>query len=70
MNGFSSYIEIHLDIDKHILGQDGFWLYKIKPPLAKDRTVGILGLGTLGKPVAVLKKIGFKVLDGVEHKKN
>tara|TARA_Y100001933_G_scaffold187007_1_gene185978 strand:+ start:4446 stop:5396 length:951 start_codon:yes stop_codon:yes gene_type:complete len=55
-------LRLHLDIDKHILGQDGFWRHKIKPPIAKDRTVGILGLGALGKPVAVfLNKIGFKV---------
>ena len=55
-------LRLHLGIDRHILGQDGFWRHQIKPPIAKDRTVGILGLGALGKPVAVfLKKIGFKV---------
>ena len=55
-------LRLHLGIDRHILGQDGFWRHRIKPPIAKDRRVGILGLGALGKPVAVfLKKIGFKV---------
>ena len=55
-------LRLHLGIDRHILGQDGFWRHQIKPPIAKERTVGILGLGALGKPVAVfLKKIGFKV---------
>ncbi len=55
-------LRLHLGIDRHILGQDGFWRHTIKPPIAKDRRVGILGLGALGKPVAIfLKKIGFKV---------
>tara|TARA_B100000963_G_C22574488_1_gene647723 strand:- start:89 stop:1039 length:951 start_codon:yes stop_codon:yes gene_type:complete len=63
-------LRLHLDIDKHILGQDGFWRHKIKPPISKERTVGILGLGALGKPVAVfLKKIGFKVFGWSRTKK-
>ena len=63
-------LRLHLDIDRHILGQDGFWRHKIKPPMAKERTVGILGLGSLGKPVAVfLKKIGFKVFGWSRNKK-
>ena len=55
-------LRLHLGLDRHILGQDGFWRHKIKPPIARDRSVGILGLGELGKPVALfLKKIGFKI---------
>ncbi len=55
-------LRLHLGLDRHILGQDGFWRHKIKPPTARDRSVGILGLGELGKPVALfLKKIGFKI---------
>ncbi len=55
-------LRLHLGLDKHILGQDGIWRHKIKPPIARDRSVGILGLGELGKPVALfLKKIGFKI---------
>ncbi len=55
-------LRLHLGIDRHILGQDGFWRHTIKPPTARDRSVGILGLGALGKPVALfLKKIGFQV---------
>ena len=55
-------LRLHLGLDKHILGQDGIWRNKIKPPMAKDRSVGILGLGELGKPVALfLNKIGFKI---------
>ena len=63
-------LRLHLDIDRHIFGQDGFWRSKIKPPIAKERTVGVLGLGTLGKPVAVfLKKIGFNVFGWSRTKK-
>ena len=63
-------LRLHLDIDRHIFGQDGLWRSKIKPPIAKERTVGILGLGTLGKPVAVfLKKIGFNVFGWSRTKK-
>ena len=63
-------LRLHLGIDRHLFGQDGFWRHKIKPPIAKERTVGILGLGSLGKPVAVfLKKIGFKVFGWSRTKK-
>jgi glyoxylate/hydroxypyruvate reductase A len=46
----------HLGIDKHIHGQDGLWRSDV-PPLAKDRVVTILGLGTLGTACGInLKK--------------
>tara|TARA_B100000029_G_scaffold509330_1_gene598277 strand:- start:26 stop:973 length:948 start_codon:yes stop_codon:yes gene_type:complete len=52
----------HLGIDRHILGQDGTWRHHIKPPLANDRRVGVLGLGALGKPTAkALQFLGFDV---------
>jgi len=52
----------HLGMDKHIHGQDGVWRWKESPPLARDRTVGILGLGMLGLAVARnLSAIGFNV---------
>ncbi len=52
----------HLGIDRHILGQDGIWRHHIKPPLACDRRVGILGLGTLGEPTAkALQFLNFDV---------
>ena len=55
-------LRLHLGLDRHILGQDGIWRHKIKPPIARDRSVGILGLGELGRPVSLfLKKIGFKI---------
>lgn len=37
----------HLGMDLYLNGQDGVWRREI-PPLARDRTVGILGLGALG----------------------
>ena len=49
-------LRLHLDIDKHILGQDGLWRHKIKPPIAKERTVGILGLAHLESLLQFLKK--------------
>ena len=52
----------HLGIDLHIFGQDGKWRDWSAPPLAKDRTVTILGLGALGAECAsTLAKVGFKV---------
>ena len=50
----------HLGIDKHIHGQDGIWRSYV-PPLAKDRIITILGLGTLGTACGIaLKRLGFK----------
>ncbi len=37
----------HLGMDAHILGQNGVWA-PVAPPLARERRVTILGLGTLG----------------------
>ena len=52
----------HLGTDLHIFGQDGKWREWSVPPLAKDRTVTILGLGALGSECAsTLAKVGFTV---------
>ncbi len=52
----------HLGMDRHILGQNGQWQPDV-PPLARNRTVGILGLGTLGQTCAVaLAALNFNVL--------
>lgn len=66
----------HLGMDAHILGQDGQWRNETVPPLARDRTVAILGLGVLGSACAeALLALNFRVLgwsrsakelDGVE----
>lgn len=51
----------HLGMDRHILGQDGSW-HQEAAPLARERTVGILGLGELGQACAhALKGLNFNV---------
>ena len=51
----------HLGIDKHLHGQDGIWRSYV-PPLAKDRIITILGLGTLGTACGItLERLGFNV---------
>jgi glyoxylate/hydroxypyruvate reductase A len=55
-------LRYHLGLDAHILGQDGVWRNGIIPPLASERTVGLLGLGELGRAVALmLAGLGFDV---------
>ena len=66
----------HLGMDTHIHGQDGVWRDDTAPPLARDRTVAVLGLGVLGAACAkALSALNFRVLgwsrspksiDGVE----
>ncbi|WP_375550732.1 2-hydroxyacid dehydrogenase [Rhodophyticola porphyridii] len=52
----------HLGMDAHIHGQDGVWRAGVVPPLARDRTVAILGLGALGSACATaLAGLGFRV---------
>jgi glyoxylate/hydroxypyruvate reductase A len=55
-------LRYHLGMDAHINGQDGVWRNAVIPPLARDRRVGILGLGALGAEVAQgLADFGFQV---------
>lgn len=52
----------HLGIDAHIHGQDGIWRNTDYPPLAAERPVTILGLGTLGAACGqALAQLGFPV---------
>jgi glyoxylate/hydroxypyruvate reductase len=52
----------HLGMDSHLNGQDGIWRNGIAPPLARERKVGILGLGELGQTCAdYLSRVGFQV---------
>lgn len=52
----------HLDMDVHINGQDGVWRSGVVPPLARNRSVVVFGLGTLGRAVArALAGLGFEV---------
>ncbi len=51
----------HLGMDVHIKGAPGVW-DPVVPPLAFDRSVGVLGLGELGAACArMLAQIGFDV---------
>jgi glyoxylate/hydroxypyruvate reductase A len=53
----------HLGMDTHIHGQDGVWRAGSAPPLARDRTVAVLGLGVLGSACAqALAALNFRVL--------
>lgn len=52
----------HLGMDAHIVNPDHEW-DPVSPPLARDRVIGILGLGALGQAAAgVLRGIGFEVI--------
>lgn len=51
----------HLGMDAHILGQDGIWRTETAP-LARDRRIGLLGLGALGIAAGTaLARLGFPV---------
>jgi len=64
-------LRYHLDIERHIFGQDGAWRNDITPPLARDRRVGILGLGALGQHAAAyLVNAGFQVAGWSRHLKS
>jgi len=52
----------HLGIDAHIVNPDHLW-HPVAPPLARNRTVGILGLGELGSACATaLAGLNFNVI--------
>lgn len=52
----------HLGMDAYIVNPDHAWA-PVSPPLARDRTVGVLGLGALGQTCAIaLAGLGFSVL--------
>lgn len=53
----------HLGLDRIIAGQNGVWRNDLIPPLARNRTVAILGLGELGRASAAsLAALNFKVI--------
>lgn len=55
-------LRYHLGIDKFYNAAPGEWLGESIPPLSKNRSVGILGLGELGMHCAnKLSEFGFKV---------
>jgi glyoxylate/hydroxypyruvate reductase A len=54
-------LRYHLGMDRHIVNPDHEWRPEV-PPLATDRPVSILGLGTLGQAcAAALTGLGFPV---------
>ncbi len=54
-------LRYHLEMDKHITQQDGVWTPDA-PPLATQRRVCVLGLGTLGQAAAkALAALNFQV---------
>ena len=63
-------LRLHLGLDRHILGQDGIWRHKIKPPIARDRSIGVLGLGAWKTCFIISKKIGFKIFGWSRTRKN
>lgn len=55
-------LRYHLGMDAHVQNQIGIWRADSFAPLARDRSVGILGLGELGHSCAIaLKALGFQV---------
>ncbi|WP_347266347.1 NAD(P)-dependent oxidoreductase [Paracoccus sp. (in: a-proteobacteria)] len=53
-------LRAHLGMDRH--AQDGIWRHDAVPPLARDRAVTVLGMGELGRAVALaLAGLGFRV---------
>jgi glyoxylate/hydroxypyruvate reductase A len=56
-------LRYHLDLDAHLAAQDGVWRAHAGAPLARERTVGVLGLGALGLACAdALARLGFRTL--------
>lgn len=54
-------LRYHLDMDVALKGQDGVWRH-FAPPLARERSVGVLGLGALGAACAqTLASLNFNV---------
>lgn len=61
----------HLGMDRHILGQDGIWRSGTVPPLARDRTIGMLGLGELGGACGqALARLNFNVMGWARSRKS
>ncbi len=61
----------HLGMDSFLTGQDGVWRHAAVPPLARDRTVAVLGLGELGSAAAqALAGLGFRVLGWARRAKD
>ncbi|WP_371227869.1 2-hydroxyacid dehydrogenase [Roseovarius sp. 2305UL8-3] len=63
-------LRYHLGMDRHIVNPDHHWHPEV-PPLASDRPISILGLGTLGQACAeALVGLGFPVTGWSRTPKN
>jgi glyoxylate/hydroxypyruvate reductase A len=63
-------LRYHLGFDQQILGQNGDWM-PVFPPLARDRCVGILGLGALGTACGnALVNLNFNVMGWSRNQKS
>lgn len=60
----------HINLDGLLLNEEGKWLKHLSPPLARNRTVAMLGLGNLGKACAnSLINLNFNVIGWSGSKK-
>ena len=60
----------HINLDALLLNEEGKWLKHLSPPLARNRTVAMLGLGNLGKACAKsLINLNFNVVGWSGSKK-
>lgn len=56
-------LRYHLGLDDHLARQDGVWRGDAVPPLARERTVAVLGQGALGRAAAeTLAALGFRTI--------
>jgi len=75
-NGMAEWVaghclRYHLGMDAHIVNPSQEWRGGIAPPLAEDRTIGILGIGELGQACAeTLCCLGFNVAGWSNHQKD
>lgn len=60
----SHSLRYHINLDKQIFQQDGIWRHDtMVPKLARDQTIGLLGLGALGSACALkLRALNFNIL--------
>ncbi len=64
-------LRYHLNFDLFLAAKPGEWLNHMGPPLARDRTVAILGLGQMGQACAeTLAALNFRVVGWSRTAKN
>ena len=64
-------LRYHLETDRYVLNKNKNWDSEFFPSLSRQKNIGILGYGTLGKAVGKkLKKFGFNVFGWTKRKKS